>query len=330
MQTRTRKEERRRSHASSKAAPRTAEAVKKPSPTKSRSKRRSPGGAEPKALGDRAIWSGAIAFGLVQIPVKVTTAEVSNELSFHQVDRRDLSPIGYERINKETGEKVEWDDIAKSYEITKGQLVLVEDEDFEKANAPVTHTIDIQDFVELAEIPTRYFERPYFLVPETHGKKAYGVLRDVLAKKGLVAIALVVLRTRQHLAAIVPEGKGLLLELLRFDDELKPTRSLAATIGKEPEANAKEVAMAERLVDELAAKWDPARYHDTYKETLLEALAHKAKTGKMPASPKVKPATRGATDLVALLRKSVASAAKRGEAPAKKKPPSARKKASAG
>lgn len=256
--------------------------------------------------GARSLWTGAISFGLVQIPVRLVGAEKTNELSFHQIDRHDMARIRYERVNEDTGEKVEWSDIIKGYEMPDGTLVPIEDGDFEKANVEASHTIDIQDFVERSAIPPAFFEKPYFLVPN-RAAKPYAVLRDAMVKKGLVAIALVVIRTRQHLCAVVPEGKGLMLEILRFDDELKPASTVADELPATDSATAKEIALAEQLIDSLTGEWDPSKYKDTFKDDMLAAIEKKAKTGKIP-TPKRARAPAKVTDLVALLRKSVQAA----------------------
>ncbi len=269
----------------------------------------SEGDDEGKGSGQRSLWTGAIAFGLVQIPVRLIVAESSDQLSFHQVDRRDMARIRYQRINEDTGEVVEWADITKSYELEDGSIVPIDDEDFEKANVEASHTIDIQDFVKRSEIPLAYFERPYFIVPQ-RSAKPYAVLRDALIKKDYVAIALVVIRTRQHLCAIVPEGKGLTLELLRFPEELRPASTVASELPAAHSATAKELALAEQLVESLAGEWDPSKYQDTFKADMLAAIERKAKTGKLP-KPRKKAAPGGkVTDLVALLKKSMAAGGK--------------------
>jgi len=277
--------------------------------TAHRSRKKS--GDEEPTSGLRSLWTGAIAFGLVQIPVRLIGAEKANELSFHQIDRRDLSRIRYQRINEETEETVEWADIIKGYEMDDGTLVPIEDEDFEKANVAASHTIEIQDFVKREDIPAEYFEKPYFIVPQ-RSAKPYAVLRDAMLEKGYVAIALVVIRTRQHLCAVVPEGRGLMLEILRFHDELKPASTVSDELPEEGAATAKELALASQLIETLAGDFDPKKYKDTFKDDMLAAIEKKAKTGKIPATKKPR-STAKVTDLVALLKKSVA-ASKKGDA----------------
>jgi len=260
----------------------------------------------------RAVWTGSIGFGLVQIPVRLQAREQTNDLAFHQVDRRDHAPIGYERVNKSTGKTVAWGDIAKGYELQKGQLVIVDDEDFEKANVTASQTIEIQDFVEASAIPPAFFDRPYVLLPDKRGQKAFAVLRDVLARKGLAAVALVVLRTRQHLCAVTAEGELLALELLRFAHELRPMREIArgADVGA-TRPSAKELALAEQLIDRMVVDWDPEQYKDTYRDDLLAAIRRKAETGVLEPQHVPEAPHAAAIDLADLLEKSVAGAKKK-------------------
>ncbi len=282
-------------------APRKAEKKRaKSSRSKDAPSRDGEGGAA------RSLWTGAIAFGLVQIPVKLLARESHEDLAFHQLDRRDLSRIRYERVNEATGKKVEWDDVVKGYELPGGKWVTLDDHELEAAHVEATHTIDIQDFVAREEIPPAFFEKPYFVAPDGKSKKAYAVFRDVLEKKGLVAIALVVIRTRQRLAAVFPEGDGLVLETLRFAEELKSPDEVLADLPSRAGATAKELALAEQLVESLAGKWDPAKYRDTFRDEILKSIETKAKTGKLPAPRTTRPSASNVTDLVALLERSVA------------------------
>lgn len=281
--------------------------MKKSSRRTARSK--AAGAANDTQTSERAIWRGSISFGLVQIPVGMVAAERTDELSFHQLDKRDNSPIGYQRINKATGEKVEWENIVKGYEVSKGQFVIVESEDFEKANVRANQTIDIQDFVNVNDIPLAYFERPYHLIPDGRTAKAYVVLRDAMKKKKLVAIALVVIRTRQHLCAVIPTDKGLDLELLRFNHELK-----RASVHAEEKATAKEVALAEHLIDSMVSEWDPSKYKDSYRDDLLAAIREKSKTGTIEPKHVLGEHTPQTTDLLALLRESMKAGPKKAHA----------------
>lgn len=290
------------------------------SPTKRSSRRGSRSNATEAAndtqLTGRTIWRGSISFGLVQIPVGLVAAERTDELSFHQLDKRDNSPIGYQRINKSTGEKVDWGNIVKGYEVSKGQFVIVDNADFEKANVRANQTIDIQDFVNASDIPFSYFERPYHLIPDGKSTKAYAVLRDAMRKKKLIAIALVVIRTRQHLCAVIPTKDSLELEILRFDHELKGVK-----VHAEDRASPKEIVLAEQLIESMVSAWEPEKYKDSYRDDLLAAIREKSKTGTI--EPKNLPSEHApaTTDLLALLRQSMKTGPKKTQATATKKSP---------
>jgi DNA end-binding protein Ku len=263
----------------------------------------------------RAIWSGSLGFGLVQIPVTLHAAEESDELSLTLLDKRDFSPVGYERINKKTGKEVKYEDTVKGYESAPGKFVVLTEHDFAEANPKSTHQIDILDFVELSEIDPHYVDKPYVVVPEKYGKKSYALLREVLKRSGRAGIAKLVLRTRQHLCAVVPHGKALSLLILRFADELRGTGDLEL-----PEENlkklgitSKELEMAEKLVAGMVDKWQPEKYRDDYRKDLLALIHARAKAGDVNSVSKERPkaprAPQGAkvVDLVALLAESVNS-----------------------
>jgi DNA end-binding protein Ku len=262
----------------------------------------------------RALWTGTVGFGLIQIPVKLFTAESSKELAFHELDRRDSARIGYERVNKSTGEPVEWKDVVKGYEIERGRFVILEREDFEKASVEASQSIDVVDFVPAAEIAWPYFEKPYYIVPDKRGLRAYAVLRDALASKGYAGVGLVVLRTRQHLCAVIPQGQGLVLEILRFEHDLKPM----AGIDSAPASSARDVALAEKLMDAMVGRWNPGKYRDSYSEDLLAAIREKDKTGKIAPAKHAAARPSNVTDLSELLRQSMASLKKGGGRSVKK------------
>lgn len=262
----------------------------------------------------RAIWTGSVGFGLVQIPVSLHTAEEPEPIDLTLLDKRDLSPIGYERVNKNTGKKVEWGDIVKGYEHSEGKYVVLTEEDFEAANVEATRQIDILDFVEFADIDPRYFVRPYYLKPQKAGKKAYALLRETLHKTGKAGIGMVVIRTRQHLAAVTAHEKTLLLVLLRFADELRDEKDLdlpdagAKSAGITP----KELAMAEKLVEGMVSAFEPARYENEYHRDLMKLIEEKVKKGEVNQVPehskanKPKPkAKSNVIDLSELLARSV-------------------------
>jgi DNA end-binding protein Ku len=276
--------------------------------------------------GGRALWKGSINFGLVNIPVALYPAETSSSLDFDLLDKRDFAPIKYQRINKQTGEEVPWNQIVKGYEYEKGEYVTLTDEELRSANVEATQSIDILDFVDAAEISPMYFDRPYYLEPLKNGRRAYMLLRDVLAKSNKVAIARVVIRTREHLAAVMPQGPVLILNLLRFNHELRDSRGLdvpgANSKGRAISAN--EIKMAERLIDAMSGPWDPAKYRDEYREDLEKLIEKKIKSGRPTAvaTDAKAPARRAGgqvVDIMSLLRRSVDQAQKKEDAPRRRK-----------
>lgn len=256
----------------------------------------------------RAIWEGSISFGLVQIPVGLYGAESRDELNFDLLDRRDMSPVGYQRINKSTGEVVEWGDIVKGYEASDGEYVTVEKEDFERANVKASRTVDIVHFADAGELDILYFERPYYLVPDERGTKPYVLLREALRRQNKVGIARVVIRTREHLAAVVVRGEAMVLELLRWHDEIVPASEYDLPAEGARSVSAPELKMAERLIEEMTATFAPEEYHDTYREDLMKLIRRKLKEGdKVYAEPIPEPeeAATNVVDIMALLRKSL-------------------------
>ncbi len=232
----------------------------------------------------RPIWKGSLSFGLVTIPVTLYPAEnQAEELRFTMLDSRNRARVKYQRVNEVTGEEVPWDDIVKGYEYEDGNFVLLGDEDFKRAAVESNQTIDIEDFVPRDAVDHLYFDKPYYLLPSKGGEKAYLLLRDVLAKTGKIGIATVVIRTRQHLAAVVPEGQSLVLDLLRYDYELrKPTDiGLPQAISSAGKPKPQELAMAEQLVEAMTSKWNPRKYHDTYRDKLVAWINKKVKAGQL-------------------------------------------------
>src|SRR5690242_2741116 len=211
----------------------------------------------------RELWKGAIRFGLVHIPVSLYPAERGDELSFTILDRRDLQPVGYKRYNKATGDEVPYDQIVKGYEYEDGQYVTLEKEDFKRANVEATQTIEILGFVDAGDIPPYFYEAPYYTAPGKHGDKGYALLRETLERTGKVAVANVVIRTRQHLALLYPRDNRLILNTLRYADELRPVDEIEVpeTL-KAAKVQPNEIKMAERLIDDMTMKWDPKKFHD--------------------------------------------------------------------
>jgi DNA end-binding protein Ku len=262
----------------------------------------------------RPLWRGAISFGLVNIPVVLYSAEDRNSFDLTMLDRRNMKPVGFKRYNKETNKDVGWDDIVKGYEYEKDRYVVLTDEDFKRANVEATQTIDIVAFVEAEEIPPTYFETPYYLAPDKRGEKGYALLRETLKATNKLAIATVVIRTRQYLAALIPSDDVIVLNTLRYKNELKPVKNLDVpsrtlkTAGVSP----REVEMAKKLVDEMTERWKPERYRDTYHEDLMKLIHKRIKAGKTEVITEIevdekeeKPAKGEVIDLMALLKRSV-------------------------
>ncbi len=271
----------------------------------------------------RAIWKGAISFGLVTIPVALHNATKYEELKFRLLRKKDMSPINYKRVAEVDGKEVPWGEIVKGYEYEKGKFVVINEQDFKRVDLEAAETIDIVDFVNLDEINPIFFHKPYYLEPQKGGAGAYALLREVLAKTNKTGIAKVVIRTRQHLAAVKANDALLVLELMHFADELVSASGLkipATKLGK------REETMAMTLVEQMTERWDPARYTDDYKSNLMKLIDAKIEAGGK-ALPTEKPHQRAATnviDLVAVLQKSLQQAGHAGGAngakhPAKKK-----------
>ena len=256
----------------------------------------------------RGLWKGAISFGLVNVPVELHSAKKrAAELDMTMLDKRDLAPVGYKRVNKSTGKEVAWGDVVKGYEYQDGDYVVLSDEDFRRANPEAAKTVDILAFVELADIQPQYFDTPYYLKPEKRGEKAYALLRDTLHKAGKAGIASVVIRTKQYLAALVAQDELLVLNTLRYADELKDPAELEIPKAK---VTAKELEMAMRLVEDMADEWHPDKYKDTYKDDLLKRIKEKVKAGETeeitePEKEPRKEKSADVIDLMSLLRKSV-------------------------
>ena len=256
----------------------------------------------------RGLWKGAISFGLVNVPVELHSAKRrTSELDMTMLDKRDLAPVGYKRVNKATGKEVPWAEVVKGYEYRNDKYVVLSDEDFRRANPEAAKTVDIQAFVELADIAPQYFETPYYLIPGKRGEKAYALLRDTLKKAGKAGVATVMIRTKQYLAALIAQDELLVLNTLRYHDELKKASEFEIPDAK---VSAKEMDMAMRLVDDMADKWQPARYKDTFKDDLLKRIEEKVEAGQTeeitePEKSAREPKSADVVDLMSLLKKSI-------------------------
>lgn len=263
-----------------------------------------------------AIWKGALSFGLVNIPVGLYPAESPDDLDFSLLDRRDMAHVGYNKINKKTGKLIKEADIVRGYEVKDGKFVVLDDKDFKRANPKATQTVEIFGFVGAGDIPPLYFDKPYFIAPTKQGVKAYSLLREALEKSGRIGLARVVVRTRQYLAAIYPNDDAIIVNLLRYAHELRDPASL--DLPKRAAHSAKEIQLAERLIDGMEETWKPSQYKDDYRDDLLALIAKKAKSGKKGAAEEEPepeaPQMAEVVDLMALLQKSLSE----GKAPKKR------------
>src|SRR5206468_11754149 len=253
----------------------------------------------------RAIWKGSISFGLVNIPIALYPATRREELKFRLLRAKDLSPVNYKRVAEKDGKEVPWDEIVKGYEYEKGKYVVLKDEDFQRVDLEATQTVDIQDFVDQQEIDPVCFYKPYYLEPQKGGDKAYVLLRETLEKTGRVGIAKVVIKTRQYLAGVKAENNVLVLELMHFAEELAETDKLH--VPKKIEPGKREINMAKALIDSMSSKWNPEKYHDDYREALMEVIEEKVETGgkEIEEEPKKAPKPTKVIDLVSVLQKSL-------------------------
>lgn len=269
----------------------------------------------------RVLWKGAISFGLVHIPVGLYSAEKRNSFDLTMLDRRTMKPVGFKRYNKETGEDVSWDDIVKGYEYEKDRYVVLTEDDFKRANVEATQTIDILSFGDEDEIPSMYFETPYYLAPDKRGHKGYALLRETLKQTGKVAIANVVIRTRQYVAALMPVGDVIVMNTLRYANELRGIDELEVPSSnlKAVGVNPREIEMARKLVDGMTAKWNPDEYRDSYHEDLLALIEKRVQAGQTEVITKPaeegeeRPAKGEVIDLMALLKRSVETKGKAGK-----------------
>jgi len=230
----------------------------------------------------RTIWKGAISFGLVHIPVGLHTATTESGVDFDWLDKRSMDPVGYKRINKRTGKEIDKDNIVKGVAYEDGKYVIVSPEEISEAYPRTTQTIEIQQFVDAGAVPFVYLERPYYVAPINKGHKVYALLRDTLAKTGKIGIAKVVIQTKQHLAALIPSGDALVLNLMRWGDEVKSVEGLdlPKAGAKNMTPNASEMKMAKMLVDDMSGEWDPEQYKDEFKAAVMELVEQKANAGE--------------------------------------------------
>lgn len=286
----------------------------------------------------RIIWKGAITFGLVNIPVVLRPASRSQTLDLDLLDARDMAPVGYQRINKSTGKPVDKEHIVKGYQYAKDEYVVLNDEDFRQANVEATQTVDIVSFVDAQSIPPYYFDTPYYLEPDKRGDRGYALLLATMRHTGRAALALVVLRNRQHLAAMLVHDNALVLNTMRFADEVLPISDLKlpkASSAKGTGAHAREIEMATRLVKDMTEDWNPGQYRDTYRDDLMARIEEKVESGKthqltQPTEDEETPRRSAKViDMVALLRKSLGERGKGDEGKGRRPAKSAKESAAA-
>jgi DNA end-binding protein Ku len=259
----------------------------------------------------RPIWTGSLSFGLLNVPVSLMSGERRTDLSFRMLDSRDKKPIRFERVNAETGEEVPWKDIVKAFEYDKGSYVVIDKEDIAAA-APETHeSVDVEAFVDASSINLRFFEKPYVLVPGKKAEKGYVLLRETLRKTGKVGIARVVIRTREYICAVMPDGPALVLILLRYPQELVPLEEYSLPEGKASDYRVapKELEMAEQLINSMTSEWKPEAYHNEFRERLAEIIKKRIKssgaTTKFEEPEHREDAATNVVDFMSLLQQSL-------------------------
>ena len=297
-----------------------------------------------KTPAPRVLWKGAISFGLVHIPVALYAATVDHSIDFDWLDKRSMDPVGYKRVNKKTGREIAREQIVKGVEVDDGQYVVLSDKEITDAYPRTTQTIEIETFVPANSIPFVYLERPYYLAPINRGGKVYALLRETLERTGRIGVARVVIQTKQHLAALVPVGPGLVLNLLRWGADIRPWKDLPL-----PAENAKKAGLAEReikmateLVEDMSSDWDPEAFKDSFKDEILRLVDRKIEAGKTEAVTKLGPLeeqegrpSAKILDLTELLQRSLRKGGKAAggdeagdeETPAKARKPAAKRAA---
>lgn len=264
-----------------------------------------------------AIWKGSISFGLVNIPVDLRTAVRADHISFRLLHKEDMSPVKYERVSQTDGNAIPWNEIVKGYEYDKGKFVVMTDEDFKAAAIEGSKTIDILDFVKEDEIDPRYFETPYYLVPSKGADKSYALLREAIRSTGSVGIGKIIMRQRQHLVGIKVVGDALVLEIMRFSNEL--VKSEEYSFPARNNVRPQELKMAEQLIENLAEPFDPSRYTDDYRANLMKLIKGKMKGKKITLTEPEKETDSGVLDLMSRLRASLDQDSAKKKTPARKK-----------
>lgn len=281
----------------------------------------------------RPIWNGVLSFGLLNVPISVMSGERKIDLHFRMLDGRDKNPVRYERVNSETGEEVPWKSIVKAFEYAKGSYVVLEPEDIESASPESHESIDIEAFVDADDITPAYYEKPYVLVPGKKADKGYVLLRETLKKTGRIGIGRVVIRTREYLCAVFPQDDALIMNLLRYPQEIVDMDEYKLPTAKPSgvRISKAEFEMAEKLIESMASKWNPEDYKDEFRDRLRKVIEQRVKSAGVTRAAEVEPdlpedATTNVVDFMSLLRKSLASSKR---TPAKAKATDKSKAASA-
>jgi DNA end-binding protein Ku len=269
----------------------------------------------------RTIWKGAVSFGLVHIPVALVPATTRSGIDFDWLDKRSMDRVGYKRINKTTGEDIDSENIVKGVEYEKGHYVVISDDEIKAAHPKATQTVDIVAFVDAKDISFLYIDTPYYLTPDRRGEKVYALLRETLIQTGKVGIANVVLRNKQHLAVVMPLGKALVMNTLRWAEEVRGVEYLEMKDeALNADLNPRELDMAKRLVEDMSEEWNPEQYKDTFQDQIMDLVETKAREGKLEAvgGPEEAVDRRSADviDLTELLKRSLAGKTAKKAAPA--------------
>lgn len=265
----------------------------------------------------RTLWKGSITFGLLYIPVALYPAVQEQDLDFDWLDKRDMAPVGYKRVNKITGKEVAKENIVKGLAYTEGKYAILTEDEIRATHPKTTQTVELLHFVDQGAVPSEYFERPYFLAPTAKGDKVYALLRETLRKEKKIGIAYVVIATKQHLAALIPNDRALMLFTLRWQTEIRSEEGLSFPAAGMADVKPAEAAMAAQLVNSMSGKWTPDEYRDTFKEDIMALVKKKVATGKTTeilstAEANEAPASAQILDLTDLLRRSL----KKGDASA--------------
>ncbi|PZP96231.1 MAG: Ku protein [Variovorax paradoxus] len=276
------------------------------------------------ATGSRTLWKGAITFGLVHIPVGLHTASSEQGVDFDWLDKRSMDPVGYKRINKRTGKEITKDNIVKGVQYEDGKYVIVSPEEIAAVFPKTTQTISIERFIDAGAMPFIFLERPYYVAPLAKSEKVYALLREALVDTGKIALAKVVIATKQHLAALVPSGPALVLNLLRWGDEVKTLDALELPPAGRKNISAAEMKMAKQLVAEMSGDWDPEDFKDEFRHQVMQLVAKKVKAGDTETviqPEEAAPEAANVLDLTALLQRSLQGGRKPPAKAAAKKSP---------